>query len=293
MSRTDTFKGFQERLAHAEPMGRLVAECLLVVLLAFALARVVWLVAAPSQNVAKFVERPLPKMLGMASGDTGMVQADRSLLVKFNPFISDAPEFEPDAPETTLNLQLAGLRMTIEGPGSSAVIVTPNGMSGSYIVGDEVLPGVRLEHIRSDRVIISRDGVSETVMLSGRGDGLSVISDGAQVPPADATDNVETVPTGPVEGFVTDPGALFQLVSARPEERSGRLYGYRLVQIGTDEALAAAGLKNGDVLLEVNGTPVDRIKVNELIDEIGEDQVANLLIERNGNTQSVRLRFKE
>ncbi len=297
MNKFDVLSQFAARFERGEAPARVVAELVLILGLALLLARLVWLLVAPAPQVSVLSERPMPRMLGAtASGE--IIRADRSTLVRLNPFISETSDIVPDAPETTLNLTLLGLRMTVEGPGSSAMVQTPNGETKMFAIGDEIIPGVSLEHIRSDRIIISRNGVSETVLRRGRGEGLSVIGDGSQTEPSpdvsgiSPTERPESEASRP-EGYVEDPSELFQMFSINPVERGGQIYAYRLTQRGSGEDIESTGLRNGDLLLDVNGQPVNSIKVSEMIDEIGEAQVANLLIDRNGTTQTVRLRFRE
>ncbi len=269
---------------------RLVVEACLVLLLAVTVARICWLIVAPKHAVSQVDPRPLPALMRM-NGQA--VSADRSLLIHRNPFESDFVATIPDAPETQLNLRLAGVIMSTDPFGGSAQVTTPDNQTRRYVSGEEVLPGVVVERILSDRVILQRNGVSETLMLGGRGVGLMVIGDGSQ---AASTD---TVPEGSPsrlpqsEGRVADAEALMSAISPVPMQREGNLYGYQLNARGSSDAMAAAGLAPGDILLEINGTSVRELAVNELIYEIGDSQVAVLQIERGGSVRTVRLGFDE
>ena len=289
-----------ERLSAVERPARLAIELGLVVVVALLAARMVWVIASPSDSVATYTERPLPSPMRGASS-TLAISTDRSVLITQNPF--DQGEVDlvvQDVPETSLNLQLDGLRMSTEGGGAgNAVIRTPDGIGKNYRVGDRILPGVVLERILSDRVIINRDGADETLMLGGRGAGLSVISDDSQIvtdtAPSEPADATAVVPedTAVIEGQLAGPDVLFGAINAGPVMTNGALSGYRLNPIGSADTMRQAGLEPGDVLLQINGTSVDNLDMTDVIDRISSIQTAVLEINRNGTPRTVRLKFGE
>lgn len=289
-----------ERLSEIERPIRLAVEFSLVIILALLGARLIWVIASPSDSVANYTERPLPTPMRGASS-TLAISTDRTVLISENPFDQGETELVvEDVPETSLNLQLDGLRMSTEGGGAgNAIIRTPDGIGANYRVGDQILPGVTLERILSDRVIINRDGADETLMLGGRGVGLSVISDDSQV----VTDNgiaeterdtgAESRETGVITGRLAGPDQLFGAINAGPVMTNGSLSGYRLNPIGSADTMRQAGLEPGDVLLQINGTSVVNLDITDVIDRISAMQTAVLEVNRNGSQRTVRLSFGE
>lgn len=288
-----------ERLVSIERPVRLVVECVLVGVLALLSARLAWLVISPSNSVASYTQRPLPSpMRGGVS--TLAVSTDRTLLVRTNPFQQgEGDVIIQDVPETNLNLDLDGLRMSTEGGESgNAIIRTPDGIGQNYSVGDEILAGVTLERILSDRVIINRDGANETLMLGGRGAGLSVITDDSQtVLTADINARVENDPpvrdTDIIEAQIEAPELLLGSVNAGPVRVNGVISGYRLDPIGSAEIMQRAGLAPGDVLLRINSTSVAGLDTSDVIDRIMAAETVELTVNRNGSEQTIRLRFGE
>jgi len=288
-----------EKLVSIERPARLVVECVLVVVLALLFARLAWLVVSPSNSVASYTQRPLPSpMRGAASALA--VATDRTLLVRTNPFEQgDGDVIVQDVPETNLNLDLDGLRMSTEGGESgNAIIRTPDGIGKNYQVGDEILAGVTLERILSDRVIINRDGANETLMLGGRGAGLSVISDDSQTASATdigARDENDLPAPDPViiEAQIETPELLLSSVNAGPVRINGEISGYRLDPIGNSDIMQQAGLAPGDVLLQINGTSVARLDTSDVIDRIMVAETVELTVNRNGSEQTIRLGFGE
>ncbi len=290
-----------EKLSMIERPARLVIELGLVIFLALLAARLAWTVVAPVESVADYANRPLPSpMRGTSSSLT--IATDRSVLVRDNPFSQgDSEPVIEDAPETSLNLKLIGLRMSTDGTDAgNAIITTPNGQVENFSVGDEILAGVSLERILSDRVILNRDGASETLMLGGRRAGLSVITDDSRTIDADALNvgedeqdqNLNDQSAANV-GRLAGPDEFFGAVSASPEMRDGTLIGYRLSPIGTADTMRRAGLQPGDILQSIDGVPVSDLNLSGLLDSISEIETAELLVNRDGSTQTVRLSFGE
>lgn len=278
---------------------RATIEVILVISLALMVARLAWLVISPSDAVATYTQRPLPSPMRGAA-NTLAVASDRTLLVKTNPFErGDGEVIVQDVPETNLNLKLDGLRMSTEGGESgNAIIRTPDGIGKNYSVGEEIIAGVTLERILSDRVIINRDGANEILMLGGRGAGLSVITDDSQtVTSTEVGERVENNPPSPesaiIEAQIDAPEVLLSGVNAGPVRINGQISGYRLDPIGDPGIMRQAGLSPGDVLLRINGTSVARLDTSDVIDRIIAAETVEMTVNRNGSEQTIRLRFGE
>lgn len=275
---------------------RRALELMLVGFIAVLAARVAWLIIAPTDSVAKQVDRPLPSPI-QATASGVSVSTDRTVLIRENPFQQgEVDEIIEDVPETNLNLRLNGLRMSGEGGVSgNAIIETPDGIGKNYRIGDEIIPGVTLERILSDRVIIIRDGATETLMLGGRVAGLSVISDGSQAVAPDANPSIESGNSSsslpPLTGRIAGPEVLFTAVRAEPVQAAGRVTGYRLNPRGDAGLMREAGLEPGDVLVRVDGADVGEFDIDEVLDRLSGVETTILQVERNGTARTIRLEF--
>ena len=288
-----------ERVGRFERPVRFAVEGAAVVILAFVVARLVWLVTYPTDSVANFVDRPLPSPISGTNGGLS-VSVDRTIILKNNPFASEVEEdVIVTAPETSLNLQLDGLRMSnAANVAGNAIIRTPNGQSENYQVGDEIIAGVTLERILSDRVIINRDGANETLMLGGRQAGLTVIGDESMVvspvTDAGALGGVDTSPNLPeIEARIIGPEILFTAMRAEPARTERGASGYRLFARGDSAAMRSAGFEPGDILLQFNNTSVADTDLEELFERFGQVQSATLLVERDGVDRIIRLSIGE
>ena len=287
-----------EKISGFERPVRLALEILLAAVLAFIAARLIWLVVSPANAVATFTDRPLASPISGPSGAISL-SVDRTVLISNNPFATtELEEVLVSAPETSLNLQLDGLRMSdSESVLSNAIIRTQNGIAKNFRVGDEIIAGVTLERILSDRVIINRDGVSETLMRGGKGAGLSVISDDSQAITALASEqNSRTeveASLPPIAGRVAGPDLLFTAMSIAPTRLDNGAEGYRVSPRGDAGVMRQAGFEPGDVLLLFNGTSVSNIDVDNLFGELENIDTAILRVDRNGTERTIRLELGE
>ena len=287
-----------EKISGFERPVRLALEIFLAAVCALILARLLWLVAFPGGAVATYTDRPLASPISGPSGAISL-SVDRTVLISNNPFAStELEEIVVSAPETSLNLQLDGLRMSDNSSVlGNAIIRAQSGIASNYQVGDEIIAGVTLERILSDRVIINRDGVSETLMLGGRGAGLSVISDDSQIVTAEARASTSEAPAEaslpPIIGRAAGPDVLFSAMSITATRLENGAEGYRLSPRGSVEIMRQAGFEPGDVLLQFNGTSVANIDVDNLFDELESVDTAILRVDRDGTERTIRLELGE
>lgn len=270
--------------------ARITFEFVLVIVVAFLIAKLSWLLIAPGPAVSTLQPRPLPMPVRLTSGPSG-VSTDISVLMTTNPFQPNeaAAAAVPDAPATQLNLKLVALFMsTGDDSDGSATIVTPDNQTTRFELGDEILPGVRLERILSDRVIISRNGTEETLMRGGREAGLSVISDTS----TSATEPGQaTTTSNPVFRPDFSAQTLIASLDVVPETNDGRLTGLVLRPRGNPGLMQSAGLQPGDRLIELNGTDVSELDVSAASAEMSSARTITMTVLRNGEAQPLEIAF--
>lgn len=152
-----------------------------------------------------------------------------------------------EAPVTTLNLTLVGLRAEGEGRGS-AIIQTPDNQQRPYAVGDEILDGVTLAAVEAGFVTMRRaDGAVERLGFAER---ASLIGGAAG---SEATQDAQAaVPTTSVGAI--DMAALLADIMPYDRVEEGIV-----VTPGADGSVfAAAGLEPLDVVRRVNGVGLSR-----------------------------------
>ena len=223
-------------------MPRLV-EIVLLFLLAWVLARLIWLIAFGA-SAADFQD-------GSAGGgaDAGrpayIADLDRlrgaDLFADRRQTVAVSPAAVRELPETRLNLVLRGVRRGATIDAGGAIVQTPDSRQGFFSVGDEIVEGVTLEEVHVDHVVINRRGVAETLFLR---------DEAARRERSEASR--ASGPSGILPRSVSRQ-TLAGNIPLEPVMEGDRLHGYRFSE-GADYAmLAALGLRSGDVVTAING----------------------------------------
>jgi len=269
---------------------RVLIEFGFILVLGLLAARVFWLIVSPEAAVATYVPRSLPPMV-TAQGGAAPLIADRTLLATRNPFETSAVEAAIDAPETQLDLTLVGLFSSDDPFGGSASIRTPDNRVNHFRLNDEVLPGVSLDRILSDRVVLSRNGKQEILHQNSVGAGLSVIKDSATFGRT-TTDETQSAPQE-ISGRAPSPLLLMSALSVTPVQRGSSIYGYRVNPLNDHQIFAAAGFENDDLLIAINGQEAGAVRPETFTETLGATRSATLLIERAGSVQTLTLTFEQ
>ncbi|MCR5874052.1 general secretion pathway protein [Phenylobacterium sp. J426] len=244
-------------------------EIALAATLAVVAAQLTWRLATP---VGPF--EPAGQMAAAAPAP----QADLSILAQFDPFFRGASSVATAAESPSGGgLTLFGVRVSGEGKGS-AILGSADGQR-SVQVGQEVQPGVVLAAVAPDHVILRRGGGRQRLGFPQPTGG------GALMPVASST-----VPAGADSGPAIDLDRLLAQASLTPRLRDGQPAGYQIVPRGGGDALRAAGLQRGDVLLSVDGVTLTPERVSQLREELANSTGAELRFERGGQIMTTRLR---
>ncbi|WOI54366.1 type II secretion system protein N [Parvularcula sp. LCG005] len=187
----------------------------------------------------------IPSGRTFARGDQPI--ADLTVMSSFDPFIGYAPQttevedYTPAA-ETMLNIKLVGTYVIGDEP--SATIATESNGQRLFFVGDTISSGVTVRDILSDQVILNRNGITETLSLENRAPVARQTSSGPR-----------TAPTPGSTGSRPPAGdsVLSSYVQVGPAPGTQGL----VLSAGTNPMFfEAAGLIDGDILLNINGQPV-------------------------------------
>jgi general secretion pathway protein C len=134
-----------------------VLELILLSLLAMQCARLVWTLVTPLGPVGNWkTEAALRPVQPTTS----------ALLGSFDPFFrASSSAAAAPAVVTSLNLKLFGVREDRASGRGSAIIGVGDGQQRSFLVGEEVMPGVTLTAVGFDSVTVSRAGAPEQLFL--------------------------------------------------------------------------------------------------------------------------------
>jgi len=199
------------------------------------------------------------------------------------------------APKTRLKLTLVGVVAASE-PQYSSAIIERKGAQSSYFI-DSKIDGTSaiISHIYQDRIILDVQGSMQTLMLDGV-DMLAKQHLGAENKRKTTQKSrpiqkreVKTVNLDRKE-LLKNPGKLTDYVRISPVREDGVVKGYR-VKPGKDKTLfEEAGLKNGDLAVELNGIDLtDTQQAFELMKEFPTMTDMTLSVERSGQLHELYL----
>lgn len=264
----------------------ILATCALIAISAVVLGNLTWAVLEPSST--------LP---ATASVSSQSVQSDSSVsqrggfseLAALSVFGSAASQNRiVKAPDTSLSWTLKGVFSNPD-PSRSAAILSPQGQSEKlYRVGASLPGNVTLQEVLADRVILDRGGRLETLRLKRFDAPASSGSrrSAAAALPAAAT----TEPRVDRDAWVNDPQRFLDVISANPVMEDGALYGLEISPARNAREFEAAGFEPGDVIVEVNGSPVSEISdYRDLLAELAEASSVSVSLERNGEPMNITI----
>jgi len=242
-------------------LGRLpeIANLLLVILIALALARLFWLAWPAGEQTL------VPAVTGPAN-DTADQSVDVDTIASAHLFgeqqVTDVAAEQREilnAPETRLNLTLTGIISEGNGQRSRALVKTGRKEQDSFAVGADITQGVKLHAIYADRVILDRSGRFETLTLESVKQAKTMAGvTRTQAPESAAVSSAVADDLGAVrQKILANPASAQRYIRLQPERQNGSLVGYRIYP-GADRGLfEKAGLKPGELVTAVNGQPLN------------------------------------
>ena len=249
------------------PMGNILIA-LIVILLAVQVTRLFWIIVTPVGPLA-----------GWRAPSVNLVppSARQALFSSFDPFYPINSVAATSQNVTSLNLVLFGVRTNESSGGGSAIIAGEDGIQKSFAVGEEVAPGVTLDAVAFDHVILSRGGVKESLYLDQSVPAETVSPSGAAPQAAPAASE-----TGGLNAQT-----LQKAIGFAPRNEGGRVTGLVLKAQDDGTMLKLAGFQAGDVVVAVNGRPVS--SATDVIAQIRPGARINVEVERGGSKVPIAL----
>lgn len=197
-----------------------------------------------------------------------------------------------NAPDTQLNFTLIGILAGSRENESRALISKDNDDGAPYGLGQDVAPGVSLQAIFPDRVILSRGGKLETLRLDKDAPSSNIIPAG---PSATVGGEVQEGTPAAAQMLaqiktqvLSDPTKAANFIRVQPLSGEGGLKGYRVYPGPDRNGFSAAGLKAGDVVTAINGVPLsDPGQALQLLQNLSTASQVTLSVDRNGVSQTV------
>ena len=215
------------------------------------------------------------------------LQADPAVFQRFDAFFRTGGQssLAEASAAGSGQMRLYGLRSDGAG-GGSAIIGLADGRQVSVGVGEEVEPGLVLRGVGSDHVTLARGASLSRLVFSDVPVG---VAPPPPPPPGPQTVTPTPAPTPSVAPTVTavDPVRLVTQAGLRPRMRGLRMDGFTVSGGGDPAVLRAAGLQAGDVILAVNGQPLDSLeRIAALRTQLANSSGAEVRYERDGQVQT-------
>ena len=290
-----------DRGRYAEPAA-LLCCALLGVLALWLLVRLVWAIV-PRGDAA--LELAPARLGGDAVGAMPAQSAANWHLFGNTP---SRPNAGSNAVATTLSLMLRGTFSARDPATGIAVIADPSNGERAYTVGEDVVPGARLTAVYPDHIVLTHEGVEETLTLPrdrnlAPGDIVkptpaTATSRGVASPIAAAAPTARSQPasssaaqTAQLSGdwqqtvarLRQNPEEIMKHVQVMPVLDGGKLTGVRL-SAGADATLIEQiGLRPGDVVTAVNGMPIDSFaRGEEIMSNLKNSSSVHVTVLRDG-----------
>jgi general secretion pathway protein C len=192
-----------------------------------------------------------------------------------------------NAPVTNLQLTLNGVIADTDEKRGFALLTAPGTNTRVYKVGDALPGGARLHAVQVDRVLLDRGGTIEALPLPPRNAQLLTAS---TPPPA-----VQAAPLERMQQAMRDrPGLLGQVIQRQAVFAEGRLRGMRVYPGPDAAAFDRLGLRPGDLVTAINGSPLDdQSRSAEVFSTLGNSAEAHVTVVRNGTQQELTLNLAE
>jgi general secretion pathway protein C len=194
-----------------------------------------------------------------------------------------------NAPQTTIPLVLTGTIAGNEPQNGLAILGQTAETAKVYAVGDAVPGGAKLHSVYSDRVVIDRDGQLESLTLPHQ------MNVGNAPPPSAALLQGENPALERMRRMITEqPGLLADVMRPQPVMDHGRMNGFRVYPGRNRMAFMRLGLRPGDQVTAINGTPLDdRDRGEQILHTLASSSEAHVTVLRNGQQQDLTLNIAQ
>jgi general secretion pathway protein C len=204
------------------------------------------------------------------------------------PVEARATQDAANAQQTSLPLVLVGI-IAADNPEDGLAILGENAAAAKvFAVGDNVPGGAKLHQVLSDKVIIDRNGVLESLMLP------RTLQPGGAPPSTTALQTEAPIMDRMRKLISNDPGLMADIMRPQPVFAQGKQKGYRVYPGRNRQAFSRLGLRPGDLVMAINGTPLDDpARGQEIFGTLGASSEAHITVMRGGQQQDLTLNIAQ
>lgn len=205
---------------------------------------------------------------------------DRNMFGPINPNNSSSKSVQAPKPITKLPLVLVGVYINSLGGSYSIIENQKTKEQDVFMVGDKVFNEATVTAIKADAIEINRAGEIETLLLDNDGQiGKPPPGSGGIM---NISDTEFVIDRNELDTQLSNLSLLLQQARAVPSYKNGEAVGLRIFAIRPDSLYAKIGLRNGDVLLNINGKQLgDLTEAIKLFEVMKSENSFTVLLERN------------
>ena len=194
-----------------------------------------------------------------------------------------------NAPQTSMPLVLTGIIAGNDPQNGLAILGQTAQTARVFAVGDAVPGGARLHSVYSDRVVIDRNGQLESLALPHTMNG------GTAPPPSAAAIQGENPALERMRRIISEqPSLLTDVIRPQPVMDHGRMNGFRVYPGRNRQAFMRLGLRPGDQVTAINGTPLDdQDRGEQILRTLSTSSEARVTVIRGGQAQDLSLNISQ
>jgi len=281
-----------ERAFHSDPTAfsalprglaalRVLLEAGLAGLLGLIGAQVIWFMLYGADTVTAPIDIDHQ---GARTGSAPSLAA--SALGRFRPVQGEEVAVVQATPESTLGYTLHGVRGGKDVQSGSAIIDIPRQGQVRLTVGEQLAPGIVLEQVFPDRIILNRRGARESLFIDEAA-RRHARQAGAAMPVPASPDNGDTRQhVSFSERRYAD--AWMRDLTVTPVLANGVMRGVQVEPEGEGHRLDEIGLEAGDIIVMLNGVPLtSQIAAQRAFAQLEAADLAVVRVERNGSVITV------
>ena len=198
-----------------------------------------------------------------------------------------------NAPQTSLSLVLAGVIANSDPSAGIAIIGESAAAAKVVLVGEPVPGGAKLHAVYPDRVVLERAGALESLLLPQQR-SLAAATPAPALPAQRPTAGDVQILDRMQKLIERDPGVIGDVMRPQPVFAEGKQRGYRVYPGRNRAAFSRLGLRPGDLVTAINGTPLDDpARGNEIFRTLGSSAEARVTVMRSGRQQELTLNMAQ
>lgn len=268
---------------------------LLVIAIAWQLARIIWMLIPGSSAGDPIVATASQVSAVAAPGSRANVQAIANAHIfgtaSTDGAVTEAPPvIDEDLAETRQNLSLKGTIASSQPGEGLAIIADSRNEEKLYGIRDTVVPGTTLHAVYPDRVVLNEGGALRALKLPKE-------FPQSQAPVRRSTTSVNRASSSnrSIQTVVSQNVAkLADVVRPTPYMVAGQMQGYRVYPGRDRKQFAALGLRPGDLIKDINGAALtDPQQAMQIFQSLGSSDQVSVTVVRNGQPQSLILKTSQ